>query len=275
MQKLSSGFKINRAADDASGLSISEKMKIQITAFDKFDENTEDGVSLVQTAEGAMAEVSEMLQRGFELSAKATNGVLDDDKRKTLQHEVDEIVDEIDRISLTTKFNNIQLLRGKIDIQVTQKFVPKEIVMTWKVPTYSTEGLPDWAEVDSESADKKSLANTYIDDDGNEYYATVLDFSNFTADKISDSLGKGFHTTCCTCDNNYSFEFTDQPSSLDEIGRHKAYKVDISQAQSAEDIYDAKEMMAYTTKNVIAEAAQSMLAQANSRPQEILQLLQQ
>ncbi len=111
-EKLSSGYKINRAADDAAGLSISEKMRKQIRGLTQASLNAADGISAVQTAEGALNEVQDMLQRMNELSVKAANGTMSEDDRSYIQNEIDQLVDEIDRVSETTKFNETYLLKG-------------------------------------------------------------------------------------------------------------------------------------------------------------------
>ena len=112
-EKLSSGYKINRAADDAAGLSISEKMRKQIRGLSQASLNAEDGISAVQTAEGALTEVHDMLQRMNELAVKAANGTNSEDDRTYIQDEIDQLVTEIDRVSQTTKFNETYLLDGK------------------------------------------------------------------------------------------------------------------------------------------------------------------
>ena len=115
-EKLSSGYRINRAADDAAGLSISEKMRKQIRGLDKASSNAEDGVSAVQTAEGALTEVHSMLQRMNELATQAANGTNSKDTdRKAIQDEIDQLTTEIDRVSETTKFNETYLLKGNVD----------------------------------------------------------------------------------------------------------------------------------------------------------------
>ena len=111
-EKLSSGYKVNRAADDAAGLSISEKMRKQIRGLDQASANAEDGISAVQTAEGALTEVHDMLQRMNELAVKASNGTMSSDDRQTVQDEVDQLLTEIDRVAETTKFNETYLLKG-------------------------------------------------------------------------------------------------------------------------------------------------------------------
>ena len=111
-EKLSSGYKINRAADDAAGLSISEKMRKQIRGLTQASLNAEDGISAVQTAEGALNEVQDMLQRANELAVKAANGTMSENDRNYIQDEIDQLMTEINRVSTTTKFNETYLLKG-------------------------------------------------------------------------------------------------------------------------------------------------------------------
>ena len=111
-EKLSSGYRVNRAADDAAGLAISEKMRKQIRGLTQASRNAEDGISAVQTAEGALAEVQDMLQRMNELCVQAANGTNSITDRQYIQDEIDQLVTEMDRISETTKFNELYLLKG-------------------------------------------------------------------------------------------------------------------------------------------------------------------
>lgn len=111
-EKLSSGYRINRAADDAAGLAISEKMRKQIRGLDQASENAEDGISCVQTAEGALAEVQDMLQRMNELMVQAANGTNSETDRLYIQDEIDQLISEVDRVAETTKFNETYLLKG-------------------------------------------------------------------------------------------------------------------------------------------------------------------
>ena len=127
-EKLSSGYKINRAADDAAGLSISEKMRKQIRGLTQASTNAEDGISAVQTAEGALQEVQDMLQRMNELSVQASNGTLSESDRQDIQNEVDNLVTEVDRVSETTKFNETYLLKGDntVDKKTTYEYKQKQ-----------------------------------------------------------------------------------------------------------------------------------------------------
>ena len=111
-EKLSSGYKINRAADDAAGLTISEKMRKQIRGLDQASTNAQDGISAVQTAEGALTEVHSMLQRMNELATQAANGTNSESDRSSIQDEIDQLTTEIDRVAETTKFNETYLLKG-------------------------------------------------------------------------------------------------------------------------------------------------------------------
>jgi len=124
-EKLSSGYKINRAADDAAGLSISEKMRKQIRGLDRASTNGQDGISAVQTAEGALAEVHDMLQRMNELSVKAVNGTNSESDRTAIQNEIDQLTTEIDRVAETTKFNETYLLKGDQDVPKANSFTYK------------------------------------------------------------------------------------------------------------------------------------------------------
>ena len=126
-EKLSSGYKINRAADDAAGLSISEKMRKQIRGLTQASSNAQDGISAVQTAEGALNEVQDMLQRMNELAVKAANGTNSEDDRNYIQDEVNQLIKEIDRVSTTTKFNETYLLKGD---DSTKANVPAKTTVT-------------------------------------------------------------------------------------------------------------------------------------------------
>ena len=223
-EKLSSGYKINRAADDAAGLAISEKMRRQVRGLTQASENAQDGISLVQIADGAMAEVHDMLQRGNELAVKAANDTLQDTDRAYIQSEIDRIKEEVDAINGKTTFNEIYVLKGKItggiDLGVTID---------------SSTKLPDWVGISD--TDGGHMSGSY----GTNQASSTLDFSSFdgSQDKIDELAGKGFHFTCCTCDNHYSVRFNNgEGNSVETSGRHYIYNVDISGAQNADDIMD-------------------------------------
>jgi len=140
-EKLSSGYKINRAADDAAGLSISEKMRKQIRGLTQASLNAQDGISAVQTTEGALTEVHDMLQRMNELAVKAGNGTMSADDRNYVQNEIDQLVNEIDRVSETTKFNETYLLKGDAASNGNKKtFAANDVLGTVDGVTVAAKG---------------------------------------------------------------------------------------------------------------------------------------
>lgn len=252
MEKLSSGFRINRAADDASGLGISQKMRLNITVLDTYDKNTEDGVSLVQTAEGAMAEISEMLKRGNELSLKAANGVLDDSERGVLQSEVDELIDEIDRISVTSNFNGIRLFAEKkqnaagssnadIVINSGEASAGKLYI---KLPELSSEKLG----IDKVKINSLDTVNNAIDS-----FKAALEIVSFER----GSLG--------SYQNRMEYVSDSVVLTAENLSSTKSRISDTDYAQ---------EMVNFASKNILSEAAQSMYAQANTSTNSVLSLLQ-
>ena len=140
-EKLSSGYKINRAADDAAGLSISEKMRKQIRGLSQASSNAQDGISCVQTAEGALTEVHSMLQRMNELAVQAGNGTMSEDDRQNIQDEIDQFTSEIDRVSETTKFNETYLLKGNGTETRQKEVAATAMTATYKTPVTSTVAL--------------------------------------------------------------------------------------------------------------------------------------
>ena len=154
-EKLSSGYKINRAADDAAGLSISEKMRKQIRGLTQASLNAQDGISAVQTAEGALTEVHDMLQRMNELAVKASNGTMSKDDREYVQNEVDQLVTEIDRVAETTKFNETYLLKG----DDTKPAVKENVFKKFDVSTLNSV-ISDTSKI-SESNDFDSMTGKF------------------------------------------------------------------------------------------------------------------
>ena len=151
-EKLSSGYKINRAADDAAGLSISEKMRKQIRGLTQASANAQDGISTVQTAEGALNEVQDMLQRMNELAVKSSNGTNSEDDREYIQNEIDQLTTEIDRVSTTTKFNETYLLQGEGRQQAKAKN---------ELTTISLTGADGTTSVDTKIKASIAAGNTY------------------------------------------------------------------------------------------------------------------
>ncbi len=251
-EKLSSGYRINRSADDAAGLSISEKMRKQIRGLQEGSVNSQNGISLVQIADSAMHEVHDMLQRTNELAIQAANGTMSSSDRQDCQNEVNQIINEIDAIRSRTYFNDIPVLKG-VPVSVAGGLIsPSETVLA----TIGND-LPSWlmSGIDSDSLNKGYMASTYTNSiyctyslDGVEtdgyltvpHSATYIDFSGANSSNISELNGKGFYSTCCTCNNRYSVKF-DTNSAVNKSetsGSHYIYTVGLKGATSASDIID-------------------------------------
>jgi flagellin len=313
MQKLASGFKINSAADDASGLAISEKMKNQIKALDTAKDNCEDGANLIQTAEGYMAETHDILTRMTELAEKSANGVLKQEDRDALQDEMNQLCAEIDRVATTANFNGTKLLDGSLGTSTALTLDGGSMTYTAPLNDSSSAGLRLQIGESSVSADKLQVKiNSFHTD---TLFANVAGFTNTTQDNsevANDTVGATLDNSITnnaasgafsTYNSALSIDISDQDKASaaadairlvsnyvsDERGKLGAQQnrldhtvntlATASENTSAansriRDTDMAKEMMAYTSKNVIAQAAQSMLAQANSQPQNVLSLLQ-
>lgn len=213
-EKLSSGYRINRSADDAAGLAISEKMRRQIRGLTQASRNCQDGVSLVQIADGALNEIHDMLNRGTELSIKAANGTLSDDDRNMIQLEIEQLKNEIDSISSKTTFNEIPVLKGSS----AQVINGGAAVVQGSLPSFVINKSP-------------SLQTGHLDSvttiSGNTLISGKIDFSDVNASNISQLDGTGFHMSCATCDRCYSIQFTTGPSSVTQSGSHSIYNVSI------------------------------------------------
>lgn len=241
-EKLSSGYKVNRAADDAAGLAISEKMRRQIRGLTQASQNAQDGIAMVQIADGAMAEVHEMLHRGTELSIKAANGTLTDVDREYIQQEIKQLKTEIDSIADRTTFNEIQVLKGK-DFPVVEK--DSEVIIAGGLPAFITLGSTSNMSEEYKTKEKYEITNP----DGSvtteeleiTHEAATLDFSKFkgTAKQIEELAGNGFYTTCCTCNNHYSIKFTNETKSSREVsGNHYIYNIGIKGVTDADELME-------------------------------------
>ena len=178
-EKLSSGYKINRAADDAAGLSISEKMRKQIRGLDQASANAEDGISSVQTAEGALQEVTDMLQRMNELAVQAANGTNSETDRQYIQDEIDQLVTEVDRVAETTKFNETYLLKGD-STQATTKTYTANYAVTYTSNLGSNGGTG-----------KVEVKVDYNKDDNIYMVSSSIANANTSSPFTSDVISKG------------------------------------------------------------------------------------
>ena len=241
-EKLSSGYKVNRAADDAAGLAISEKMRRQVRGLTQAAANAQDGVSMVQTAEGALNEVHDMLQRINELSVKGENGTLTSSDRSYINSEVKQLMSEINRVASTTTFNEKNLLTGScsnVDLQVGAESSQH---ITLKITSMNCSGLGLSGSITSASA------------------AGAL---NKSCKKAIAALNK-------------------QRSDLGAVQNRLEHTINnlnniVENTTSAEsairDTDMATEMVRYANNNILAQAGQAMLAQANQSNQGVLSLL--
>ncbi len=191
-EKLSSGYKINRAADDAAGLAISEKMRRQIKGLTQASANAQDGISAVQTAEGALTEVQAMLQRMNELAVKASNGTQSESDRQAIQNEIDQLTTEIDRVSETTKFNETYLLKGDKSLENGHTYSYKNFAAAQTgAATMSVDSATDLtAAFTAGTVDSQKLQ-----DEQNELLMALRDqgvkITSTTTDKAADSVAYG------------------------------------------------------------------------------------
>jgi len=251
-EKLSSGYRINRAADDAAGLSISEKMRGQIRGLNQASTNAQDGESLIQTAEGAEAEIHSVLQRMRELTVQASNDTNVTADRKAIAKEVRALTSEIDRISNQTEFNTMKLLSGTFSNKVLQVGANASQLITFSITAMSSTKL-GVAEV---AANIEANAAT----GSGAAISALISTVNTALTKVSTS-----RSALGALQNRLEHTVANADNTSENL-------------QSAEsrirDVDMATEMVQYSKNNILQSAAQSMLSQANSQPQNVLSLLQ-
>ena len=258
-EKLSSGYRINRAGDDAAGLSISEKMRKQINGLDRASTNAQDGISAVQTAEGALTEVHSMLQRMNELAVQSANGTNSESDRAAIQAEVDQLIAEIDRVATTTKFNETYLLNGNGGAGVT-----------------GTAGtaLPLKLHVGADGFESNKIGISISAMSAN---GIGVDTLKSTGVNTEDNATAAISTIASAIQM-----VSNQRSALGAVQNrleHTIANLDnvVENTTAAEsrirDTDMAEEMVEYSKNNILAQAGQSMLAQANTATQGVLSLL--
>ncbi len=243
-EKLSSGYRINRAADDASGLAISEKMRRQIKGLTQASANAQDGISCVQTAEGALNEVHDMLQRMNELAIKAANDTNAEEDKGYIQSEINALISEIDRVQATTTFNNQMLLDG----------------------SFSGKKLQVGSESDAKNKIEITIANMNASTIGVNDVDVTTDIDS-AIDKIKKAITtvSGQRSDLGAIQNRLEHTI----NNLDNVVENT------TAAESAiRDTDMASEMVKYSNNNILAQAGQSMLAQANQSNQGVMSLLQ-
>ena len=250
-EKLSSGYKINRAADDAAGLAISEKMRRQIRGLTQASSNAQDGISCVQTAEGALAEVHDMLQRMTELAVKAANGTQTTSDRGYINQEVQALVSEIDRVASTTTFNEQKLLDGKFKNVGLQVGAEANQLITLNITGMSAKGIG--------LVDNATYGSITVGGGTGVHAQKAISIIKEALAKVSSQradLGAVQNRLEHTIKN------------LDNVVENTT-----SAESSIRDTDMATEMVRYSNNNILAQAGQSMLAQANQANQGVLSLL--
>lgn len=286
LEKLSSGYRINRAADDAAGLGISEKMRAQITGLETAQKNAKDGISVVQTAEGALTEVHSMLNRMVELATQSANGIYTTSERNKMQAEANALMSEIDRIANNTNFNGTELLDGGLDgttkangtigkmtLQIGDT-AKQSIAVT--VSAMTTDALLDsfTAEEAKQIAAEASLAT------GSTSFSAVktangkkfLSITSVGAAQQSAAIAKVMIERVSDTRGKLGAVQNRLDHTLNNLS---ATTENLTESESRiRDTDMANEMMGYTKNNILVQSAQAMLAQANQIPQGVLQLLQ-
>ena len=293
LEKLSSGYRINRAGDDAAGLAISEKMRAQITGLATAQKNANDGISLVQTAEGALTEVHSMLNRMVELATQSANGTYSTANRQEMQKEINRLNEEIDRISQTANFNGTKLFTAStsgvggtggagtsgqaattITLHVGDSHeTANQLKVTFQAMSSSKLGLHS---TDSTTF-AKTLGTGSFTLDNNTKGANAVTINNIDLTS-ADSARHAISVAQAAIDmvSSMRSDFGAMQNRLDHtINNLSVQEENITAAESRiRDVDMAKEMMAYTKNNILVQSAQAMLAQANQVPQGVLQLLQ-
>ncbi|NOH16434.1 flagellin [Clostridium cochlearium] len=247
-EKLSSGLRINRAGDDAAGLAISEKMRGQIRGLNQASRNAQDGISLIQTAEGALQETHSILQRMRELTVQAANDTNVTVDRDNLQKEIVELKNEINRIASQSEFNTKKLLNGKL----------KATGVTFQIGANANQTI----QLTIGTMDTKGLSVDAISIGGNKKANSI----SAQIETIDKALNKVSTERAKLGANQNRLEHT--IANLDNSSEN------LQAAESRiRDVDMAKEMMNFSKTNILQQAAQAMLAQANQAPQGVLQLL--
>ncbi|MGB4589266.1 MAG: flagellin Hag [Clostridiaceae bacterium] len=252
LEKLSSGLRINRAGDDAAGLAISEKMRGQVSGLNQAVSNAQDGINLIQTAEGGLNETHSILNRMRDLTVQSANDTNTVSDRGVIQKEFDQLAKEITRISTTTEFNGKKLLDG---------------TETFKLQIGANSGQSITLDVDAMDATTLAIGT------GTDEATTVgLDISTVTAD--FDGALDAIDAAIGTVSTERSKLGATQNRLDHTINNLTTTSENLSAAESRiRDVDMAKEMMNFTKNNILNQASTAMLAQANQMPQGVLQLL--
>src|SRR4051794_7342257 len=263
MEKLSSGYRINRAADDAAGLAISEKMRGQIGGLGQAQRNAQDGISMVQTAEGALSEVHSMLQRVRDLSVQYANGTLNQDDKDAIISEVFQLAKEVRDTGVTTKFNNKALLDGtSYNFQVGAN--DSETVASTGGNLLTQAGVTALLDVAYANAAAVTSGTSYVPSTDIATMRTKMDAL------IPSVVDNGIKAVSAL-----RSDFGAVQNRLEHrLNSLATYQENLTASESrVRDVDMAKEMTNFTKLNILQQAGTSMLAQANQAPQGVLSLL--
>ena len=277
LEKLSSGYKINRAGDDAAGLAVSEKMRAQIGALEGAQKNVKDGISMIQTTEGALQEVNDMLKRMYSLAEQSANGTYENVDRKNLQMEVKALQTEINRIGQTANFNGMYLFTStpsntNASTNTNNIFggsIAFAIVdMGMATSTYGMLTMTFSADFDGQTTLKLTSLG-----------ATALQVGSATVNISTASAAQTAMSTIRTAINTISAvrgKLGAYQNRLEHTNNNLGVMRENMQdsESSIRDTDIAEEMMSFTKNSILTQSAQAMLAQANQVPQGVLQLLQ-
>ena len=254
MEKLSSGMRINRAGDDASGLAVSEKMRSQIQGLRQATRNTEDGMSMIQTTEGYLGEVADILQRIRVLSVQSANGIYTANDRQMIQVEVSQLIDEVDRIASQAEFNKMNLLQGD--------FARGSRASSMWFHMGANQHQRERVYIGTMTSRALNLTHT----DGTLLTLSTMEFANDAIGVLDDALHRV---------NKQRADLGAYFNRLEHAA--KGLMVGYENLQASEsrirDTDMAEESVAFTKNQILVQSGTAMLAQANLRPQSVLQLL--
>ena len=275
MEKLSSGLKINRAGDDAAGLAISEKMRGQIRGLEMASKNAQDGISLIQTAEGALTETHAILQRMRELTVQAGNtGTQQTEDLTAIKEEMDALIEEIDGISDRTEFNGKKLLNGSFKASTPP--VDTDPSLVFQIGANATQQIK--VNIQDMGADALGVSNGTGGIVANQSVKD-LDVTKFSS--TATTAAGGFDEQLKIVDGAIK-QVSAQRAKLGAVQNRLEHTINnlgasgenLTAAESRiRDVDMAKEMSEFTKNNILSQASQAMLAQANQQPQNVLQLL--
>jgi flagellin len=260
MEKLSSGLRINRAGDDASGLAVSEKMRAQIRGLNQASTNAQNGISFIQTAEGYLQESEDILQRMRELAVQSANGIYTDEDRMYIQIEVSALIDEVDRIASHAQFNGMNLLTGRFGRLVGEN------VVTASMWFHIGANMDQREQVFIGTMTAKGLGVRNVGDD------TILSLSDpDSANRALGTLDEAIKRI-----NKQRADLGAYQNRLEHAVRGLDVGAENLQASESRirDTNMANEMVSYTKNQILSQSGTAMLAQANQRGQTVLQLLQ-